>query len=60
MLGVLPRGGRELYGPDLNNLAPNLGFTWDPWGSGKTTFAANYRISYDRNPLANTLFTDHR
>ncbi len=57
-LGVLPEAGRELYQTDRNNFAPNLGFTLDPTGSGKWSLAGNYRISYDRNPISNTLFQD--
>ena len=55
-LGLLPEGGRELYDTDWNNFAPNVGFTWAPWDDARTTFAANYRISYDRNPLSNTFW----
>ena len=57
-LGLLPEGGRELYPTDKNNFAPNIGFTWDPTGSGEWSIAANYRVAYDRNPLVNTLFQD--
>ncbi len=58
-LGLLPNAGRsDLYPIDWNNFAPNLGFTWDLTGNGKTTLASNYRIAYDRNPLVNTLFQD--
>ncbi len=58
-LGQLPNAGRsDLYETDFNNFAPNLGFTWDLFGNGKTTFASNYRVAYDRNPLVNTLFQD--
>ncbi len=57
-LGLLPEAGRDLYDTDWNNFAPNLGFTWDPSGSGRWTIAGNYRIAYDRNPLVNTLFQD--
>ena len=60
MLGLLPNAGRsDLYPTDWNNFAPNLGFTWDLFGDGKTTLASNYRVAYDRNPLVNTLFNDY-
>ncbi len=39
----------DLYKSDLNNWSPSLGFAWDPWGDGKTSVRANYRLAYDRN-----------
>lgn len=53
-----PGSGNSLYDTDWNNFAPNLGFTWDPTGSGKWSVAGNYRVAYDRNPLINTMFVD--
>jgi hypothetical protein len=38
----------DLYGSDLNNWSPSLGFAWDPRGDGKTSIRANYRLAYDR------------
>jgi len=38
-----------LYNSDLNNWAPSVGFAWDPWGDGKTSIRANYRLAFDRN-----------
>ena len=57
-IGLLPEAGRELYETDWNNFAPNLGFTFDPTGSGKWSIAGNYRISYDRNQMVNTAAQD--
>ena len=57
-MGLLPEAGRELYRTDWNNFAPNLGFTFDPTGSGKWSIAANYRLSYDRNQMSNTVAQD--
>ncbi|HYP15092.1 MAG TPA: carboxypeptidase regulatory-like domain-containing protein [Bryobacteraceae bacterium] len=39
-----------------NNLdfAPRVGFAWDPWGSGLTSFRGGYGIFYD-SPLVGTL-----
>lgn len=38
----------QFYNDDWNNLGPSIGFAWDPWGDGKTSFRANYRLAYDR------------
>jgi len=38
----------KLYDNDLNNLAPSVGFAWDPFETGKTSIRANYRLAYDR------------
>ncbi|MBL8227293.1 MAG: hypothetical protein JNL98_02400, partial [Bryobacterales bacterium] len=40
----------RLYPSDLNNLGPTIGLAWDPWGNGKTSIRANYRLAYDRVP----------
>ena len=45
---TLKWGSRELFGSDLNNWSPSIGFAWDPWGNGKTSIRANYRLAYDR------------
>jgi hypothetical protein len=39
---------RDLYESDLDNWSPSIGLAWDPWGDGKTSIRANYRLAYDR------------
>jgi hypothetical protein len=46
----VPRG---LYATDWNNIAPRLGFTWDPWKSGRTAIRGGFGIFYDR-PVFNS------
>lgn len=31
---------------DTNNFAPRIGFAYDPWGTGKTSFRGGFGISY--------------
>ena len=38
----------QFYNDDWNNLGPSAGFAWDPWGDGKMSVRANYRLAYDR------------
>lgn len=38
--------GLPLWDDDYNNFAPLLSIAWDPWGDGKTSIRAGYRISY--------------
>ncbi len=39
---------RDLFESDLNNWSPSIGLAWDPWGDGKTSIRANYRLASDR------------
>ena len=55
-LGIAPDKGRKMYKTDWNNFAPSVGFNWDPSNNGKWSIGANYRLTYDRHYLTNTLF----
>jgi len=44
---VGPKYGTKIFNNDLNNFAPVVGFSWDPFGDNKTAIRASYRISYD-------------
>jgi hypothetical protein len=39
---------RDIYKSDLHNWSPSIGLAWDPWGDGKTSIRANYRLASDR------------
>jgi hypothetical protein len=40
------------YYPDNNNFAPRFGFSWDPWGAGKTVLRGGFGITYEQPHLA--------
>jgi hypothetical protein len=39
--------GNVVTDPDYNNLAPRIGFAWDPFKNGKTSIRGGYAIFYD-------------
>jgi len=47
-LTLLPQG-QPLYDPDRNNFGPRIGFSWDPFGRGKTVVRSGFGVFY--NPL---------
>jgi hypothetical protein len=38
----------SLYEDDWNNVAPSVGFAWDPRSDGKSVLRGNYRMAFDR------------
>jgi hypothetical protein len=39
--------GASLYSPDRNNFAPRIGFSWDPYGIGKTVVRGGFGVFYN-------------
>jgi hypothetical protein len=38
----------KLYEDSWKQLAPTVGFAWDPFGDGRTSVRGNYRLAWDR------------
>jgi hypothetical protein len=38
----------QLYNDAFHSLGPSIGLAWDPFGTGKTSIRANYRLAHDR------------
>jgi hypothetical protein len=45
---VGPGTGKQIYKTDNSNIEPRVGFSWDPWGDGKTAVRGAFGIFHDR------------
>ncbi len=45
---VGPGTGHSIYQPDYKDIEPRIGFSWDPWGNGKTAVRAGFGIFHAR------------
>ena len=44
--------GLKFWKDDINNFGPVVGLAWDPWGDGRTSVRAGFRISYFQDNFA--------
>ena len=45
---VGPGTGKQIYNSDYSNIEPRVGFSWDPWGTGKTAVRGAFGLFHDR------------
>ena len=45
---VGPGTGHQLYDDDYSNIEPRVGFSWDPWGDGRTAIRGAFGVFHDR------------
>ncbi len=45
---VGPGTGKQLYNSDYTNIEPRVGFSWDPWGNGRTAVRGAFGMFHDR------------
>ena len=48
MTVVGPGTSKQIYNSDYSNIEPRVGFSWDPWGDGKTAVRAAFGVFHDR------------
>jgi hypothetical protein len=46
--GVNSPFGRSIYPTDKNNIQPRAGFSWDPFGDGRTIVRSGYGVYFDQ------------